>query len=146
MAFDPTKIAPNQIAAARDQYDTLTKGRGLGSGISNDGTYTDPFDKGHDGSYSVNPWTHADNQNPWRGNVTLKDHNGKNQTVAGWQADRQFSANLGLTGFQDITNQLNQLQANFSKQLGKTSDQGWANLAAQTGTKFVSRKGNKFRA
>ncbi len=146
MAFDPTKIAPNQIAAARDQYHKEMQGRSLGSGISNDGTYIPPFDKRHDGYSAVNPWADADNRNPWRGNVTLKDHKGKNQTVAGWQADRQFSANLGLTGFQDITAQLNKLQADFGKQLGKTSDQGWANLAAQTGTKFVSRKGNKFRA
>ncbi len=148
MAFNGSRIDANQIGAARDQYDTLTKGRGTAAGITNDGSYTDPFDKNHDGSYSVNAWTHADNQNPHRGNVTFKNYKGENETVPFWQADRAFSANLGLTGFSDISNQLKELQSSFSSNLQNQSNLNFANLSEQTGKDYftLNKKGRLVRS
>ena len=138
MAIQASSIPREKIAQRRDQYDTLTQGRELAPGITNDGTAVDPFDRNYDGSYSVNPWTHADNQSPWRGNVTFKNYKGENETVAGWQADRAFSANLGLTGFEDISNQLSSLQESFTSSLQEQSNLGFANLGKLTGKGYMT--------
>jgi hypothetical protein len=143
MAFDASKIRPDRIAAAREKYQTMTSGRAMAAGVKDAGGMVDPFDKQADGSYSLNPWLHANNQNPHRGNVTFKNYKGENETVPYWQADRAFSANLGLTGFEDISNQLKDLQSSFAESLRSQSNLNFANLGEQTGKKYftIGRKG-----
>jgi hypothetical protein len=144
MAFDASNIPADRIAKIRQRYGKMVNGRPTGAGVKADGTWTDPFDVVVDASgkksYSLNPWLHADNMNPERGNVTLKNFKGKRETVPDWQADRVFSANLGLLGFNEITAQLKGLTNEFSANLRGVTDQGYANLAQQTGKKYISSK------
>lgn len=144
--FDASDIRPSQISKARDAYNTMVSGRPTASGITDAGGSVDPFDKQHDGSYSLNPWTHASNMDPYRGNVAVKNYKGETESVPYWQADRTFSANLGLIGFQDITTQLQEMAAGFTEGLNKMTEYGYQNLAEQTDSKFIPMKrGNDYR-
>jgi hypothetical protein len=80
---------------------------------------------------------------PYRGDVTFTNYKGEKETVPFWQADRAFSANLGLIGFQDITDQLNELTENFSDSLAQQTEIGYRNLAEQTGNDYVGLKHGK---
>ena len=143
MAFDASNISPEQIRKARQAYDTTVSGRPTAGGIRDAGGAVDPFDKQHDGSYAINPWTHASNMDPYRGDVAITDFQGKTQSVPFWQADRTFSANLGLTGFQAITDQLTALQDRFSSDLDRQTEYGYQNLAEQTDSKFIPMERGK---
>lgn len=135
--FDATSIPRRKIGAARDAYNTMVSGRPTASGIRDAGGAIDPFDRQGDGTYAVNPWTHARNMDPYRGDVAIKDYNGETSYVPFWQADRTFSANLGLTGFNDITEQLRSLSEEFSANLDRQTEYGYQNLAEQTDSKFI---------
>ena len=141
--FDATDIPRGRIGAARDAYNTMVSGRPTASGITDAGGSVDPFDKQHDGSYALNPWTHASNMDPYRGNVAITDFNGETKSVPFWQADRTFSANLGLLGFNDITAKLEELTGAFSESLANQTELGYRNLAEQTGTDYVGLKHGK---
>jgi hypothetical protein len=143
MAFDASRIPADQIKKAREAYGGMIQGRPTASGITDAGGAVDPFDKQHDGSYAVNPWTHNFNTDPNRGNVAITNYKGETESVPFWQADRRFSADLGLTGFEDITNQLNELTARFSDSLYRQTKYGYQNLAEQTDSKFIPMKHGK---
>lgn len=145
MAFNASRIPKDQIGDARDAYNAMVPGRPT-AGIRDAGGATDAFDLQGDGTYAVNPWTHARNMDPYRGDVAIKDYNGKTSYVPFWQADRTFSANLGLTGFNDITKQLRELSDTFSANLDRQTEYGYQNLAEQTDSKFIPMdRGKRFR-
>lgn len=130
--FDASAVPAKRIGKARKAYNTLIRGRQMATGVSEDGSFVDPFDKqgnfgvgDKDGTYALNPWLDAYNRNPWRGNQQIKNYKGETETVRSWQADRAFSANLGMTGFNDINERLAALQEGFSATLEGISERGF---------------------
>jgi hypothetical protein len=143
MASSASRVPEDEIEQTRQTYNSTVTGRPTASGITDAGGAVDPYQRMSDGSYELNPIIHARNMDPYRGDVTFTNYKGEKETVPFWQADRAFSANLGLIGFQDITDQLNELTENFSDSLAQQTEIGYRNLAEQTGNDYVGLKHGK---
>lgn len=133
MAATASTSAYDDEIARREAYNATVAGRDMANGHTDAGGTISPWME--DGS--INPWIHARNMDPYRGDVEITNFKGEKEVVPFWLADRKSSANLGLIGFEEITDQLDELQRRFSDDLSQQTELGYRNLAEQTDTEYI---------
>ena len=137
----------DQRSQAYQDYDTLMKGRPMEAGVRADGTWNSAvFQPNDDGTSAINPWIHANNMSPYRGEVAFKNYKGELETAPHYWADRKFSADLGMYGFNDISNRLKQLTEQYTTSLNEQTALSYANLGKQTGKSYVTSASEALRA
>ena len=118
-------INPADIADHRKDYDSLMRNRRMNSGVTADGSYSDPYDL-VDGEYRLNSWTHNKNMDPSRGTHSIKNPlTGELEQVPYEDRNLYRSAYAGMIGYDYISDQLRSLQEEFREQLEDSADKAY---------------------
>lgn len=121
-------IDPSKIGKERKRYASLVKNRRMNEGVTATESFTDPYDL-VDGKYQLNSWTHSRNMDPSRGTTSIRNPlTDEVEQVPYAERKLYRNAYAGMLGYDYISQQLEDLQAEFRKQLNESADKAYDQL------------------